>query len=564
MFIRVNTTANSPRRSVQIVESKRMGSKVKTKIIRHVGIAHDDFELAKLRALACDIIAKISLVAQQSSRQLTLFPQTQNEISMNLQQQLAAKRGRPPIRQLQDMVPPNQVTLDSILEQKRVTEGVGEVCSVIYGELGFEKILNSRQDKLLKDLVFARIGAPCSKRKLSTLLELKFDKDYELDRIYRMMDKLVPKIELVKLRVFEATKTLLPEPINLMLFDVTTLYFESEDTDDLRAFGYSKDCKFNNTQLVLALATNTDGLPIGYELFKGNTAEVSTLLFSLEKWKQNLSIKDVCFVGDRAMFSEANLDLMDKHGYKYVVAAKMRNMKSVITKEILNEANYKSAEFGSEVGLIAEFKYQNRRLISGYKHSRSMRDAKIRQRILDKIEKSLSKDKKTLQLPSNRGVRKYTTSLARSQVILDQAKVDADKAWDGIHGVITNITDQSPLEVLKCYSRLWAIEESFRINKYNLKMRPIYHWKQRRIESHIAICYMSFAILRHLQYRVKLTQKLSVESIMEELMNVQASIYVHESTGHQYRVPGSMSHKASKIYRALGLRRSLHAEAYVQ
>ena len=84
-------------------------------------------------------------------------------------------------------------------------------------------------------------------------------------------------------------------------------------------------------------------------------------------------------------------------------------------------------------------------------------------------------------------------------------------------------------------------------------MRPIYHFKPSRIEAHIALCYAAFAVLRHMEYRAKLTQKITIPVILDELMQVQASIYVNKTTGQRYRMPGSFSHMASKIYRAFGL-----------
>jgi transposase len=149
------------------------------------------------------------------------------------------------------------------------------------------------------------------------------------------------------------------------------------------------------------------------------------------------------------------------------------------------------------------------------------------------------------------------------EIILDQAKIDADAAWDGMHGVITNIRDCEPETILAKYKRLWVIEQAFRINKHNLKMRPIFHYKKERIESHIALCYMSFAILKHLQYRVSLTQKISVEDIIETLLDTQSSIHIHKVTKDRYRIPGHVSHKISKIYKALGMTRSQNAEIYL-
>jgi len=108
--------------------------------------------------------------------------------------------------------------------------------------------------------------------------------------------------------------------------------------------------------------------------------------------------------------------------------------------------------------------------------------------------------------------------------------VAAAQAWDGLHDIITNILGDSPQSLLARYARLWVIEESFRVNKHTLQMRPIFHWVPPRIHAHIAICYMTFSVLRHLQYRVNLTQKISIHEILEELLNVQASIYVHKKT----------------------------------
>ena len=564
MFIRVNQTPNSPRKSVQIVESKRDGDKVKTKILRHVGIAMDEVELEKLKSFGLDIIAKMMSEAEKDSSQLPLLGyQSESDIASSIAR--AKKLGRPIAKKLEDITPVNQVTLDKIVEQKRIIEGVDEIAGKVYENLGFSYILSSKkQDTLLKDIVLSRLVEPYSKLRLQQSLKQKFDKVHDLDSIYRMMDKLHTEIDLIKTKVFERTRALTPEEISLVLFDVTTLYFESEEVDELRKFGYSKDHRFNTTQVVLALATNTDGLPLGYELFSGNTAEVKTLISAIETWKKHCTIKDVCFVGDRAMFCESNLKLLEDQGYQYIVAAKMRTMAGSMQEQILDETNYKPISFGSELGWVSELTHNNRRLIASYKSKRAFNDAKNRQLIVDKITKLIAKDSDGNKLISNKGIKKYTKSINKSRVILDEAKIDADRAWDGMHGVITNIIDKPAIEILSRYARLWVIEESFRINKHTLKMRPIYHWKKERIEAHIAICYMSFSVLRHLQYQVKLTQKVSVDDILQELMNVQASIYIHKDTGDCYRVPGHVTHNANKIYRAFGLTRSSDATVYLK
>ena len=268
MFVRTNSTKNSPRKSVQIVESQRDGRKVKTKIIRHVGIAMNEAEVEKLKALAYEIIATMKQQAEKERGQTSLFSQKDSkDLAQEIQEASTSRRvGRRRKKDIKDVLPIDQVTLDQLVEEKRIIEGVSDIASPIYKDLGFDNLLRSEKSKkMLQDLVLARLVEPKSKLKIQEILAQQFDKEYDLDAIYRLMDQLHSAIPTIKSLVFNRTKTLFPRGINLMLFDVTTLYFESETTDDLRAFGYSKDHRFNTTQVVLALATNEEGLPLGYE-----------------------------------------------------------------------------------------------------------------------------------------------------------------------------------------------------------------------------------------------------------------------------------------------------------
>lgn len=320
---RVKTTPNSPRKSVQVVESYRSGDKIKQKIIRYIGIAIDDAEEQKLRAMAEDYIIKITTQAAQNNPQMDLFGVTEEQIAYSIRN----KAGRPVRKKLEDVLPPNQVTLDDIIEQHRIIEGIHEVGSHVYSEIGYNKLLKSKKDNdMLMDLVLARLSEPASKHKTQRLLANKFGKSYDLNAIYRLMDKIFPQIDKIKQITFDRVKSLFPEQIDLLLFDVTTLYFESTEVDEVRAFGYSKDHRFNTTQVVLALATNADGLPIGYELFEGNKAEVGTLCAAVDNWEKIFKINSVCFVGDRAMFSAKNIALLEERGHKYIIAAKLRSL----------------------------------------------------------------------------------------------------------------------------------------------------------------------------------------------------------------------------------------------
>jgi transposase len=560
MYIRTNTTPNSPRRSIQIVESQRVGKTVKQKIVRYVGIATDEREEQKLKVLAEEIIAKIKLERAAVSPQQSLFPLTERE----LLEQSKVKRGRKSQKKLKDILPPCEVALTDIVETDRIIEGVHEVAGHVFDELYAplkkQKLFYSR----LKDVVLSRMVFPVSKHDTQKKLLDQFGKAHELDSLYRMMDKLFPLIPRIKQLTFEKTKRLFPRGVDLLLFDVTTLYFESTESDDLRKFGYSKDHRFNTTQVVLALATNSDGLPIGYELFEGNRAEVKTLAASIESWKNLFKIGSVCFVGDRAMMSTSNIELLDSLGYQYIIAAKLKSLPKHLQKSIVDEKHYRPTLLGQSLAWVGEFEHQHQRLIVSYKAARALNDQRERQAVLDKIQKQMTGKKgRAKKLITNQGVKKFIKLDEQTGFTLNQESIEQSAMWDGLHGVISNIKDATPESLIARYANLWKIEESFRINKHTLQMRPIFHFKPERIHAHIAICYMTFSVLKHLEYQVNLTQKISRHTILTTLLGVQASIHTHKKTKDKYRLPGRLTNDARKIYKTFNLERSQDAQVYL-
>lgn len=510
MYIRVTSTPNSPRKSIKIVESIREGFKVKQKMIHHVGVASTESEIEKLKQIGLEFIAQEQVRREEASSQLSFLKKdTPEERLQTFKQQSLKKRGRKPLTRLEDLTDTETVILKNLFEERRVIEGIHDIGEQVFTDLGYHKILKGKKDtQLLLDIILMRIAEPGSKFKAQRLLAQRFARTHDLDAIYRMMDKLYPKIDQIKTKTFQRALKLIPETIDILFFDCTTLYFESIQTDDLRRFGYSKDHRFNTTQVVLALATNGDGLPLGYELFEGNKAEVGTLLSCLESWKEKFNIEKVCFVADRAMMSEANLTLLEEKKCHYVIAAKLRAMPAVLQEDFFSAKRYQTTVIGNELTWTGEFSYKNRRLIVSYKNARAKRDASQRQQIVEKIQKTLGTEGNTQKLITNQGVKKFTKT-EKSKTVLDEQKILQDQQWDGLHGVITNIKDASHAELLMRYGRLWKIEESFRINKNTLSMRPIFHFKTERIHAHIALCYMAFAILRHMEYVVGLTKNIT-------------------------------------------------------
>lgn len=435
-------------------------------------------------------------------------------------------------------------------------EGFHDIFGALFDQLELSTLFSRLRHNQLRDVVVARIATPSSKQRTARLLTQQYAKATSEDQIYRLMDRLHPHVAVIKKKVFEMTRHMhRSHKIDLLFFDVTTLYFESQKTDELRDFGYSKDHKIGETQVVLALATTDSGLPVGYTLFSGKTAEVKTLLNCLAEWRQEMDIKGAAVIADRAMMSEDNLRSMEQQDMRYVVAAKLKQFNAKLKSQILERHEEKALQLGEERVFAQEYMINGRRLIVSYSESRAAKDRGDRHRLLDKLQKKVGGATDPRKLVTNRGYLKFLDSKAKGEVALNEEKIAEDSRWDGLHGIITNDLITSPEELLARYRQLWVIEESFKINKHTLEMRPIYHFKPERVESHILLCYLSFALSRYAQHQLNLYgTPMSVEAIREALSQVEASVV--RSQEILYRLPSKLGESAEKIYRAFGVGRS--------
>ncbi len=521
---------------LKIIENVRCGDKIVQKAHCTVGVARDQSELEALEG-----IAKNKITALLNERNPAL-PGLESVVYGQAEPSQA-----PRVRYV--------VELNEIREEKRINIGMEDVFGAVYSQMDFEDLIaGTRKDaewnELLKQVILARLFAPGSKRNASQEVFKDLNQEIAVEKIYRMMDRLVPLEEAIKNKIFQSSMSLLDFEVDVLFFDVTTLYFESFDPDELRAFGFSKDCKFKETQIVLALVTNNRGVPLTYEIFPGNQSEGKTLIEIVKKIKANYSVKNVVMVADRAMFSEENLSFLEAEGIHYIVAAKLKTMKREVASRFLNES---LCPFD---GWIKDLDVEKRRLIVSYSMDRAKKDYKQRMRLVDRLLKKARDGKIPLKaLINNNGTKKYI-EVSGEKASINEAKVLADGQWDGIHGVITNYDrrDKTPHEILERYKGLWKIEEVFRINKHDLKMRPIYHWKPERIRAHILICFMAYVMLNTTkQLLEKNNINLSVSELRREVGKRQASIIRDKRTQRRYFVPGSFTQTQKQIYAAFKL-----------
>jgi transposase len=184
------------------------------------------------------------------------------------------------------------------------------------------------------------------------------------------------------------------------------------------------------------------------------------------------------------------------------------------------------------------------------------------------LRKKLSKEHSIKSHLSNQGYKKYlqlqeaqtdnTTNPTPScdvKIVLNEQKIEEDARWDGLKGIVTNSSELTNQELLEQYSNLWQVEESFRITKHDLKVRPIYHYKESRIKAHLAISFMAYTLVRHLEYRVRLQyKKLSPQRIRTALLGVQESILYDTQHDRKFALPSAITLDAEKIYKLMGVK----------
>lgn len=381
----------------------------------------------------------------------------------------------------------------------------------IFDAVGF----NSIEEGLFRHLVITRIVHPVSKLKTTDYLFKYKGEEISVYSIYRYLDKLhKSQMELVKTISFAHTLKVLKGDLSIVYYDVTTLYFEASDEDDLRKTGFSKDGKHQHPQIVLGLLVSENGYPLDYEIFEGNKYEGETLLPVVNHFKSKYDSEKLIVIADSGLLSNKNIEQLKAQHYQYILGARIKNMNKEVTAKILN---LKLQDNQCEAIELT----QDERLIVGYKKARAIRDAKNRKRGLEKLEKAIESGKLGKRHINNRGYNKYLQIEGDVKIKINYNKFEEDAKWDGLKGYITN-TQLSKGEVILQYSQLWQIEKTFRISKSDLQIRPIYHRLRKRIEAHICISFAACKVYKELERQLK--EKMSHFSV-EQAIDIIKTIY---------------------------------------
>lgn len=452
-------------------------------------------------------------------------------------------------------------------ELARYNYGYVQVLKKVLHHYGLDVIINriQRSSKLQFDLsnsimlmLTERLHAPCSKRSnWFNQHEYIGIEPVDLHHLYRSLDKLCEHNKLIQRQIFQTGRDLFNQQLDVVFYDVTTLYFESETEvqGNLRRKGFSKDGKIGNTQVLFCMLIDKNKHPIGYRIFKGDTFEGHTFEKALEDLRQEYQIDKIIIVADRGMLSNHNIELVREKRYEFIIGERIKSLPQYIQKSLLDKSNYthewiytNNEDEKINVQYTTLF-YEGKTIIATYSAGRAKKDKFDREQKLQTAQALL----KQPHLLKRKASRYYLKQTGNEKYALNEQKIKADEAYDGILAIATNNTTLSHTEILEQYKQLYKIEHTFRTFKSHLEMRPMFHWTNKRIEGHIYLCYIAYTLLHYVQQKLSAAKTPVSENRLRTMLDhMQVSLLQHNE--EQIYLRAKLQEGQGVLQQAIGLR----------
>jgi transposase len=412
----------------------------------------------------------------------------------------------------QDFLPADQIQLHDALDYGGLAVLNDAWTRFQLDEL-FGTIGSPRQRGLLKALIYSRLLFPCAKLSLSQQARgtwlaqacgLDAKESFQEDELYKAMDQLNGHWVSLEKQLYQRAFT---QEVRLVLYDLTSVYFEGQGPEPLARYGHSRDHRSDRPQIILAVATDTEGVPLHLSILRGNRADTETLQGLLQTLRRRFGIKEATFVFDGGMSSQINLEAMSAAGLGYVTRLSAATLQSLMAELALE----KQLELGERQTLL-EIAHGDKRYVIAGGPWRQQRDQQRRQSRLHKAETELKRlaavkrkkvDVQKLASQVGRSLQrlkahKYFTYHIdekgklqwerKEQLIAQEAHQDG---WFLLH---TNQSVQqcASAQVLHHYKGLLDVEEAFCELKSYLQVRPVFHWRPDRVVNHVRLCFLAY------------------------------------------------------------------------
>lgn len=359
---------------------------------------------------------------------------------------------------------------------------------------------------LLLDLALMRLIEPASKLRTIELLSRYFGIHYS-QRIYRTIPKLILHKADIEQHAYSVAEQKFKEQFYYVLYDVTTLYFESFKADELKIQGFSKDNKSQQPQIVIGLLVTQSGFPLSYDVFAGNTFEGKTMLPVVEGFMLKHPYAKPIIVADAAMLDDERLEELREKNISYIVGARLANANLNLVQQIHDSLNAVN-------GAIVRLQSKHGDLICDFSQKRYKKELYDLNKLIQKAQELVAKQ-------SSGNKAKFIKRISKEKIELNTALIEKRKLLLGIKGYCTDLseTQLQGQQVIERYHQLWHVEQSFRMSKFDLEARPIYHQKEDAIRSHVLICFVALIIEKYLE----LTTKISLRSIRTLVWDITES-----------------------------------------
>ena len=502
-MLHIRTTKTSSKATaVQVVEYVRR----KMIILIHIGSAHSEEEILSLKQIASEWILK-------NDKQTSLFSTLDKKNSSSL------------------------ISLDKCQYLGFRYQLLYDVLSNLSILFKFHLLPNY---KILTDLIIARIASPGSKIHSLEFLDGFFGIKHSRRDLYRNLASFVHLKDDVEAKIISIAKKEFAFNFSFVFYDLTTLYFESFESDDLRKIGFSKDNKTNQPQIMIGLLVNDDGFPISYQVFEGNKFEGHTLMPSILAIKKKYKIEEMTVVADSAMISDDNVFFLKSNNLNYIVGARIANLSISDIEKISKELNLKDN---------ATFRIKTSKgiLICHFANNRYRKD-KI------EMEKQINKAKFLLKESDPNPARKRTKFLQhknndKNNYELNQKLIHKTSLLLGIKGYYSNLENVNDMEIIVQYRNLWRVEKAFRISKSDLQIRPIFHFKEYSIHAHLLVCFMALAICKFIEIKTKM----SIQSVLKLLRGVTDARIFDKVSKREVVLRSEIRSEVAEILRKVGL-----------
>ena len=457
-----------------------------------------------------------------------------------------------------------------IEELGRFNYGYCQVYEKALNHYGLDISLNriARKNGLSYDLKTAcmlmlleRLQEPCSKRS-NYIHQLDYAElgPVYLQHLYRALDKLADNNEQIQKQIFQTGRDLFNQQLDVVFYDVTTLYFESDDEFEigkrqLRKKGFSKDGKTGHTQVLFCMMIDRDKKPIGYQVFKGNTYEGHTLPKAIEQLKQRYSIDKVIVVADRGMMNKDNIEAITTNGFEFIVGDRLKNLPAKVQNNLLDLSKYHQQWIytdndNEQITLrYTTLQHNGKTIIATYSAKRARKDKYDREQLLKKVPALLQKP----ELLKKKASRYFLKQTGTDLYIVDEQKIKQQEKYDGLLAISTNNTTLGATDVLDQYKQLFKIEHTFRTFKSHLETRPVFHWTDKRIEGHICLCYIAYTLQHWVLQKLTDFPIPMTEAVLRQILDkMQVSLLQHN--GQKVYLRSTPHPHEAKLQQFLGLK----------